>query len=241
MNTIISQLINAVNQNDEKTLENCVHDVLQALRKLIVCTRHIIAASNDPQIQKNIIERLHDVLQHFTHFLCEAKKSIGTANEQNKLSHIAHNLFSALNSCTLKIASQRYLNEAIKQMSEYIYTLAGPFDRKLPLASIDSDEINRSAAMFNQATHDLVISTHTGGTQDLAQTSAHFSRAFGEFIGNGIDYVNHQQEDEKRSRLIISLKNVHTSSNQLLERAKSMSVEPITKENDIKYQLADAA
>ncbi|CAF4407397.1 unnamed protein product, partial [Rotaria magnacalcarata] len=28
---------------------------------------------------------------------------------------------------------------------------------------------------------------------------------------------------------------------QLLERAKSMSVEPITKENDIKYQLADAA
>ncbi|CAF3354839.1 unnamed protein product [Rotaria socialis] len=241
MNTTISQLINAVNQNDEKALENYIHDVLQALRKLIVCTRHIIAASNDLQIQKYIIERLHDVLQHFTHFLCEAKKSIRTVNEQNNLSHVAHDLFSALNSCTLKITSQRYLNEAIKQMSEYIYTLAGPFDRKLPPAPIDSDEINRSAAMFNQATHDLVISTHAGGTQDLAQTSAHFSRAFGEFIDNGIDYVNHQQEDEKRSRLIISLKNVHTSSNQLLERAKSMSVEPITKENNIKSQLADAA
>jgi hypothetical protein len=137
--------------------------------------------------------------------------------------------------------SQRYLNEAIKQMSEYVYTLAGPFERKLPFPSINSDDINRAAVNLNQATNDLVLSTHSGVTQDLEKTSVRFSRAFGDFIDNGIDFINHQQEDEKRSRLIISLKNVHTSSNQLLERAKSVSIEPITTENDPKNQLANAA
>lgn len=162
-------------------------------------------------------------------------------NEQNKISNMSHDLSSTLNSCVLKVTSQRYLNEAIKQMSEYIYTLAGPFDRKVALPSINSEDINRSAAALNQATQDLVISTHSGGTNDLAKTSAHFSRAFGNFMDNGMDYVHHQQEDEKRSRLLISLKNVHASSNQLLEHAKSMSVEPNTNDNDCKYQLANAA
>ncbi|CAF2832485.1 unnamed protein product [Rotaria sp. Silwood2] len=242
LNAIISQLINSVNQNDEKTMELSIHDTLQNLRILIICTCSIIAISNDRQIQESIMERLHDILQRFIHFICEAKKSIQTTpNEQNKLSNIGHDLSSALNSCISNVTSQRYLNEAIKHMSEYVYTLAGPFDRKLPESSTTSDDISRSAAMLNQATHDLVISTHTGGTQDLAKTSAHFSHAFGEFIDNGIDFINYQQEDEKRSRLIISLKNVHTSSNQLLEHAKSMSVEPTTNENDMKNQLANAA
>ncbi|CAF3755907.1 unnamed protein product [Rotaria sordida] len=242
LNSIIFQLINAVNQNDEKTIELSIHDILQNLRILIICTRNIIAISNDHQIQETIIERLYDILQRFIHFICESKKTIQTSNEQNKLSNIGHDLSLTLNSCLSNIISQRYFNEAIKQMSEYVYTLAGPYDRKLSLTSINSDDISRSAAILNQATHDLVISTHTGVTQDLAKTSIYFSRAFGDFIDNGIDFVNHQQEDEKRSRLIISLKNVHTSSNQLLERAKSISMEPITiNENDIKHQLANAA
>jgi hypothetical protein len=126
-------------------------------------------------------------------------------------------------------------------MSEYVYTLTGPFNRKVAHLSINSDDINRAAANLNQATNDLIVSTHPGSTQDLAKTSVRFSRAFGDFIDNGIDYVNHQEEEDKRSHLIISLKNVHTSSNQLLERAKSVSLEPMTIENDTKQQLANAA
>ncbi len=126
-------------------------------------------------------------------------------------------------------------------MSEYVYTLAGPFERKLPLSSINSEDMNRAAANLNQATNDLVLSTHPGGAHDLAKTSVKFSRAFGDFIDNGIGYVNHQDEEEKRSRLIISLKNVHRSSNQFLERAKSVSIEPTTMENDPKHLLANAA
>jgi hypothetical protein len=137
--------------------------------------------------------------------------------------------------------SQRYLNEAIKQMSEYVYALAGPLERKPPLPSVNSEDINRAAANLHQATNELVLSTHSGGAHDLAKTSVRFSRAFGDFIDNGIDFVNHQPEEEKRSRLIISLKNVHTSSNQFLERAKSVSIEPSTTENDPKHQLANAA
>ena len=137
--------------------------------------------------------------------------------------------------------SQRYLDEAIKQMSEYVYTLAGPFERKFSHSSMNSDNISRAATILNQATNDLVVSTHAGNTQNLGKISTHFSRAFGDFIDHGINMINYQQEEEKRSRLIISLKNVHTSSNQLLERAKSISVEPVNIENDTKHQLANAA
>ncbi len=223
-------------QNDEKTIENSIHDILQILHKLINSTRNLVSTSSDHQIQDSIIERSRDVLQRSLSFIDEAKKSNPT-----NLSNIAHDLSLALNACISNMPSQRYLDEALKQMSGYVYTLAGPFEHKFPFPSMNSDDINRAAANLNQATNDLVLSTHAGSTQDLAKTSARFSRAFGDFIDNGIDFINHQPEEEKRSRLIISLKNVHTSSNQLLERAKSVSLEPTTNENDPKHQLANAA
>ena len=160
----------------------------------------------------------------------------------NNLSNIAHDLSSTLNACLSNIPSQRYLDEAIQQMSEYVYTLAGPFERKFPLSVLNTEDINRAAANLNQATNELILSTHSGGTHDLARTSVRFSRAFGDFIDNGLGFVHHQEEEDKRSRLIISLKNVNQSSNQLLERAKSASIEPtMTTENDSKHQLANAA
>ena len=130
----------------------------------------------------------------------------------------------------------------MKQMSEYVYTLAGPFDRKIVVASsMNSEKLNRAADQLNQAATDLVISTRPDADDDLAATSARFSQAFGDFIHNGLDFVHHQHEEEKRSHLLISLKNVHASSNQFLERAKSVSTEPLAIENDTKQQLANAA
>ncbi len=217
-------------------MEKCIHDLLETLRKLILYTRNLAATFPDQQIQNSIIERSRDVLQRSLYFLREAKKS-----NANNLSNNAHDLSVALNACISNIPSQRCLDEAIKKMSEYVYTLAGPFDRKHSQPSINSEDMNRAAANLNQATNDLVLSTHPGGTHDLAKSSAKFSRAFGDFIDNGIGFVNHQDEEEKRSRLIISLKNVHRTSNQFLERAKSVSIEPATTENDPKHILANAA
>ncbi|CAF1156243.1 unnamed protein product [Adineta steineri] len=241
INTIINQLLNAVNQKDEKIVENSIQDILQILRKLINSTRNLTAITTDQQIQISIIERSRDVLKYSINLIHEAKKVLQTSSDQNKLSLIARDLSSAINSCMSNMPSQRYFDEVIKQMCEYVYALAGPFDRKSSPLSLNSDGINRAAANLSQATTDLVVSTHTGGTNDLAKTSAHFSRAFGDFIDNGIYFINHQQEDDKRSRLIVSLKNVHSSSNQFLERAKTISIEPTINDTDVKYQLANAA
>lgn len=217
-------------------MEKCLRDHLRFLHKLTLATRHLASVSSDQQLQNSIIERSRDVLQRSLYFLHDVKKP-----HTNNLPNIAHDLSSALNACLSNIPSQRYLDEAIQQMTEYVYTLAGPFERKFPLSVLNAEDINRAAANLNQATNDLVLSTHSGGTQDLAKTSVRFSRAFGDFIDNGLGFVHHQEEDEKRSRLIISLKNVHQSSNQFLERAKSVSIEPTMAENDSKHQLANAA
>ncbi len=217
--------------------------------KLTNSTRGIAATSNDHQIQDSIIERSHEVLERSTNLVREAKKAIHTPNDleiQNKLAEIAREVSSALNACLSSMPSQRYLDEAIKQMSEYIYTLAGPFDKTKSHSTINVEdkqtEVTRTAANLNQATTDLVLSTRTGSTKDLAKSSTCFTRAFGDFINNGIELANYQQEDTKRSHLITTLKNVHTSSNQLLEKAKTVALEPPTATaNEAKQQLAGAA
>jgi talin len=248
VNTIISQLLSAVAQNDEKTVETCTREILQILRKLTNSTRGIAATSNDHQVQDSIIERSHQVLERSTRLVREAKKAIHTPDDlemQNKLAEIARDVSSALNACISSMPSQRYLDEAIKQMSEYIYTLAGPFDRtQLQSTTNFQDkqaEITRAAANLNQATTDLVLSTRIGTTQDLGKTSTRFTNAFGDFIDNGIQLANHQPEEEKRTRFITSLKNVHTSSNQFLEKVKSISIEPSPTTNETKQQLSNAA
>ncbi|CAF4072990.1 unnamed protein product, partial [Rotaria sp. Silwood2] len=246
VNTIISQLLSAVTQNDEKTVETCTREILQILRKLTNSTRGIAATSNDYQIQETIIERSHEVLERSTRLVREAKKAINTPNDveiQNKLAELAREVSSALNACISSMPSQRYLDEAIKQMSEYIYTLAGPFDKNKYTTTINyeikQNEITNAAANLNQATNDLIISTRNNSIQDLGKTSVRFTRAFGDFINNGIELVNHQQDDDKRTRLITSLKNVHTSSNQLLEKAKIVSIEP-SIQNETNQQLSNA-
>ncbi|CAF3837471.1 unnamed protein product [Rotaria magnacalcarata] len=249
VNTIISQLLSAVTQNDEKTVESCTREILQTLRKLTNSTRGIAATSDDHQTRESIIERSHEVLERSTHLVREAKKAIHTPNDleiQNKLAEIAREVSSALNACISSMPSQRYLDDAIKQVSEYVYVLGGPLDKNKVQTTINletkQNEITNTAANLNQATTDLVIGTRSGLTQDLAKTTTHFTRAFGEFINNGVELANHQPDDEKRTNFIVSLKNVHTSSNQLLEKAKSISVEPtatITNENN--QQLTNAA
>jgi talin len=248
VNTIISQLLSAVTQNDEKTVESCTREILQILRKLTNSTRGIAATSNDRQIQDSIIESSHEVLERSTRLVREAKKAIHTPNDleiQNKLAEISRQVSSALNACISSMPSQRYLDQAIKQMSEYIYTLAGPFERNQSQTTINfqdkQTEITRAAANLNQATTDLVLSTRTGSIQDLGKTSTRFTRAFGDFIDNGIQLANHQQEEENRTRFITSLKNVHTSSNQFLEKIKTISIEPPPTTNETKQQLSYAA
>lgn len=229
-------------------MEVCTRDILQTLRKLTNSTRGIAATSNDHQVQETIIERSHQVLERSTHLVREAKKAIQTPNDrelQTKLAELARDVSAALNACLSSMPSQRYLDEAIKQMSEYVYILAGPFDNTTKKHSTShleekQTEMTRAAANLNQATTDFVVSTRGGTTHDLGKTSTRFTRAFGEFLDNGIEWIHHQNEDEKRTRLITSLKNVHSSSNQLLERAKSISMEP-NNTNEAKQEFANAA
>ena len=214
------------------------------LRQLITATGHIVATCNDHQAADAIVDRSQVVLQRSALVVREVRKALQTPNDHprpTKLPDAGRDLLSILNTCLSNMPNQRVLDEAMKQMSEYVYTLAGPFDRKQPTSAVNSEDLNRAADKLQQATTDLVVSTRTGTTNDLATTSSRFSQAFGDFLHNGIDHVHHQQEDEKRSHLIISLKNVHSSSNQLLERAKSLSIEPASVENDTKQQLANAA
>lgn len=234
-------------QNDEKTVESCTRDILQILRKLTNSTRGIAAASSDYEVQESIIERSHEVLERSTNLVREAKRAVHTPDDleiQNRLAELARDVSSALNACISSMPSQRYLDEAIKQMSEYIYVLAGPFDKNKQHSTINVDtkqtELTNAAANLNQATTDLAISTRSGVTQDLVKTSSQFTRAFGDFIQNGIELANNQQEEDKRTRFITSLKNVHTTSNQFLEIAKTVALEPTTT-NETNQQLANAS
>lgn len=218
------------------------------MRTLTNSTRGIAATSNDHQIQETIIERSHVVLERSTDLVREAKKAILTPNDieiQSRLADLARDVTSALNACLASMPSQRYLDDAIKQMSAYVYTLAGPFDahsRTYSSSHLEEKqtEISRAAANLNQATTDFVVSTRAGLTQDLGKSSTRFTRAVGDFLDHGIELIPHQKEEEKRTTLITSLKNVHQSSTGLLDRAKTVTLEPM-QNNEAKQELANAA
>jgi hypothetical protein len=202
---------------------------------------------DNDRTQTMIIDRSHHVLQRMKLLLEQTNMILITPeNSQLRTKHadIAQQLQMTLTLCIDTIPSQQYLDRAMKQLSEYVFILAGPFDRQQTCqSSVNADQLSHAADQLNQATNDLVVCTRTGVLDDLATTSTRFSQAFADFLHNSLDYVHyhHQQEDDKRSHILITLKNVHTSSNQLLERAKSVSLEPMTNENDTKQQLANAA
>jgi talin len=229
-------------------LETCTRDILQALRRLANSTRGIVATSTDHQVQESIIERSHQVLECSTHLVREAKKAVHTPDDlelQAKLAELARDVSSALNACLTSMPSQRYLNDAIQQMSAYIYKLAGPFEKSAQTRSTSQldeqqTEIKRAAAQLNQATTDFVVSTRAGIAHDLGKTSARFTRSFADFLDHGIELVRCQDDDHQRARLITSLKNVQLSSNRLFERAKTVTIE-LNQDNETKQELADAA
>lgn len=233
---------------DEKSVEGCIREILQVLRQLTNSTRGIAATSNDNQIQQTIIERSHDVLERSTVLVREAKKAVMTPSDlilQTKLTELAREVSSALNACLCSMPSQRYLDEAIKQMSAYIYTLAGPFDGTDKAHSSHNfeekqSEISSTAANLNQATTDFVVSTRAGTTHDIGKASTRFTKSLGQFLDTGVQIVHHQTDEQHRNKLLSSLKNVHTSSNQLFERAKTITIEPQVN-NEIKQELTNAA
>ena len=229
-------------------MEHCTREILQTLRSLTNSTRGIAATSNDHQVQESIIERSHDVLERSTYLVREAKRAIVTPNDleiQTRLAELARDVSSALNACLASMPSQRYLEEAIKQMSAYVYTLAGPFEsqtRTYTTTDLEEKqtEISHAAASLNQATTDFLVSTRAGLTQDLGKSSTRFTRAVRDFLDHGIELVSQQKEEQKRTTLVTSLKNVHQSSHLLLERAKTVTLEPMNN-NEAKQELAQAA
>ncbi|CAF0840452.1 unnamed protein product [Didymodactylos carnosus] len=239
----VSQLLNAVAQGDENCTGICARDAVNTLKTLTNSIRGIAASSSDYRMQETIINSSREVLEKSTKLVKEAKKAVHSPQDteiQTKLAEIAKEVQSALNACLSNMPSQRYIDDALKQMSEYVYALAGPYNRK-PSRTYDDVQthISRAAADLNNATTELVVSARSG-TNALQQITQRFSRAFSEFIDNGIDLAGHQ-EDEKRSKVISSLKQVHTSSSALLERAKSASIDTTTTSTSTKNQLTTAA
>ncbi|CAF0836753.1 unnamed protein product, partial [Didymodactylos carnosus] len=239
----VSQLLNAVTQGDENCTGICARDTLNTLKKLTNSIRGIAASSSDYRIQETIINSSRELLEKSTKLVKEAKKAVHLPQDreiQTRLAEIAKEVQSALNACLTNMPSQRYIDDALKQISEYVYTLAGPYSRK-PSRTFDDVQthINHAAADLNNATTELVVSARSGTTA-LQTTTQRFSHAFGEFIDNGIDLAG-CQEDEKRSKVISSLKQVHTSSSELLERAKSASIDITTTATSTRNPLTLAA
>lgn len=213
---------------------------------MINSTRQLVVKSH-PEVstQDALIQRSRHYVQRVISILHDGEKVLMNPSDGQrlkKLSDETQEFVTILNSSRETNFSHRHFDEAMKKMSEYVFSLAGPFERKSSVSSTHSEKLNRAADQLNQATNDLVKTTgQTVATQDLVKNSTRFSQAFGDFIQNSLDYVHQQDEEEKRSHLIIRLKNVHVISNQFLERAKSATVEPMFHEKSHKQPLADAA
>ena len=232
-------------QIDEKLLDSLTRSLVQKLRRWIRIIRLRLSYCTSDEQRRSIVEDGHQFIRLMSHLFEEIKRisnEILDERDEEKLKKLNDDLLRALQRSLDIDPSIKCFDQAMKQMSEYVYRLAGPFEQNRSISSlINTENLNHAADQLNRATNDLVISTRQGEINNLARSSVRFSQAFGDFLDHGLDFIHRQDEEEKRSHLLISLKNVHTTSNQLLERAKSASAEPFQSENVQKKQLADAA
>ncbi|KAL3194755.1 hypothetical protein MRX96_016066 [Rhipicephalus microplus] len=71
-----------------------------------------------------------------------------------------------------------------------------------------------------------MVQSSRGNAAQLASSVRHFGTAFGSLLGCGMEMAGQTQDQEVRSQMVVSLKNVSMVSSKLLVAAKSVAADP---------------
>ncbi|XP_050033509.1 talin-2 isoform X1 [Dermacentor andersoni] len=239
----MAQLLTAASQGNESYTGTAARDTASALQQLVESVRGVVATSGEGGAQATrLVEPARQVLDRSCQLLEEARQAVLRPDEpdkQQRLAHVAKSVSAALNACINCLPGQKDVDDVIRTITESSQALNA---REFPTSSRSYGELqanlNEAAAGLNEATGHVVQSSR-GNPAQLASSVRHFGTAFGSLLGCGMEMAGQTQDQEVRSQMVVSLKNVSMVSSKLLVAAKSVAADPSAP--NAKNQLAAAA
>ncbi|KAH6931665.1 hypothetical protein HPB50_026529 [Hyalomma asiaticum] len=235
----MAQLLTAASQGNESYTGTAARDTASALQQLVDAVRGVVAASGEAH---RLVEPARQVLERSCQLLEEARQAVLRPDEpdkQQRLAHVAKSVSAALNACINCLPGQKDVDDVIRTITESSQALNA---REFPSSNRSYGELqtnlNEAAAELNEATGHVVQSSR-GNPAQLASSVRHFGTAFGSLLGCGMEMAGQTQDQEVRSQMVVSMKNVSMVSSKLLVAAKSVAADPSAP--NAKNQLAVAA
>ncbi|GAB6032133.1 hypothetical protein CHUAL_010792 [Chamberlinius hualienensis] len=238
----VAQLLTAASQGNENYTGLAARDTTNALKQLTDAVRGVAATSSDPAVAQRVMDHAQVVLDRSWALIDEARRtaaSPGDTDQQHRLNQVAKGVSQALNSCVNCLPGQKDVDDIIKSIADSNQRLdSGEFPYSGRTYSELQSNLTNSAANLNEAATDVVVSCK-GPPSQLASSSKRFGAHYNDLMGCGMEMAGQTREDEFRSQMIVTLKNVSVASSKLLVSAKSVAADPSAP--NARNQLAAAA
>ncbi|XP_072378613.1 talin-1 isoform X3 [Diabrotica undecimpunctata] len=238
VNQGIAQLLSAAAQGNEMYTSQAARDTAHSLRNLTNAIRIVAATSDNPEVQRRVINSGQDVLILSSKLVNEAQKSLSTVGVTPGLQKAAKDMSQALNSAVSCLPGQKDVDTSITNIIEWssMVTTTNLPQTKKSYGELQH-ELNTAAANLNEASSSVVESVYS--PIQLASTSRDFASAYQDLLNVTMEMAGQTPDVSVRGEMVHSLKTVSTSSSTLLTTAKALSADPNLPNG--KNQLAAAA
>uniref|UniRef100_A0A6P7FNN2 Talin-2 isoform X4 n=1 Tax=Diabrotica virgifera virgifera TaxID=50390 RepID=A0A6P7FNN2_DIAVI len=238
VNQGIAQLLSAAAQGNEMYTSQAARDTAHSLKNLTNAIRIVAATSDNPEVQRRVINSGQDVLILSSKLVSEAQKSLSTVGVTPGLQKAAKDMSQALNSAVSCLPGQKDVDTSITNIIEWssMLTTTNLPPTKKSYGELQH-ELNTAAANLNEASSSVVESVYS--PIQLASTSRDFASAYQDLLNVTVEMAGQTSDVSVRGEMVHSLKTVSTSSSTLLTTAKALSADPNLPNG--KNQLAAAA
>ena len=230
----ITQLLSAASSGSKDETNVAARDTANSLRDFTAAVRGVAATTKDRGSQNKIIDQAQLVMQRSATLVLEAQRS----SPSETLYTAGKAVTVALDHTMSCLPGQEEVDGTITNISTWSQQIeSGHFATSgRPYGELQS-HLTHAADKLNVATSGVVQSAPR--PELLAESSRQFGQVLGQVMEYSMDMAGQTKVSQTRSEMVITMKNVTTSSSTLLSSAKSVAADP--QGGQAKNNLAAAA
>ncbi len=239
----VAQLMTAAGDANEEMTHRAARDTANALRDYTAAVRGVAAAGSggDRTAQNRIIDQAQLVMARSAQLVLEAQRAMQNPNDpdkQDRLGAAGREVNQALSGTLGCLPGQEEVEQTLTHISEWEGQIdAGRFSQSGRAYGELQSQLTSAADRLNDATSEVVQSAPR--PERLAQSSRQFGQVLGEMMECSMDMAGQTRTVDARKNMVVTMKNVTSSSSTFLSSAKTVAADPSAP--SAKSNLANAA
>ncbi|XP_017042490.1 talin-2 isoform X2 [Drosophila ficusphila] len=217
----LSQLLSSVLHNQRSYAGAAGRDTALALGDFTRSVHGVAATTQNPAI----IDCADNVVTSSARLIEQAQRTLQGASNPEALTQAGREVTGALSATVDCIPGQREVHIALRNVSDLseILMMSDFPPSSRPYATLQS-ELKQVAEQLSSSGGQIVGSYASPAL--LAESSQNFAANYRDLLSVSMEMAGQTQEEEVRSQMIESLRNVSTQSCSLLSTAKSIAADP---------------